>query len=521
MTRLRSVLWVDDEIETLDSQVLFLEQQGFAVERAANGDDALALLRAQPYGVVLLDEQMPGTRGLDLIPSLRAIDAAMPIVMVTKSEEPEVMRDAIGAEISDYLIKPVNPRQVLTVVTRLLDGERIRQQRLSRDFVTRFRELEGRRGVTLAWREWIELVAELAEWDVRLGEADEPGLRDALDALMAGVRQDFARFVAAHYPAWLQGGVADRPPLSVDVVSEFVRPALELHGRVMLVVVDCLRLDQWTMIRPVIERTFDVEVDHYFSILPTATPYARNAIFSGLLPRELDQRHPHVLRGRDEQSLNAHEAPLLVEQLRELTGRDVSVHYEKVFSTADGEAMLRHLPGHLARDGVTALVFNFVDQLTHGRTENEALFEVARDTAALRSLTRTWFERSVLHEALKEAERRRVPVLLTTDHGSLHCHTPATIFARRDATPSLRFKFGEELRVQEPDAAVLTDDLAAWGLPDRGPGVRMALATGDRFFVYPTKLREYQARYRGAFLHGGISPEEVVLPVALLMPRRR
>ncbi|MDZ4390738.1 MAG: response regulator [Gemmatimonadales bacterium] len=522
MARLRTILWVDDEIETLDSQLLFLEQNGFTVERAANGDDALALLRAQPYGVVLLDEQMPGTRGLDLVPAIRAIDSSMPVVMVTKSEGADTMRDAIGAEVADYLIKPVNPRQVLTVITRLLEGDQIRQQRLSRDFVTRFRELESRRGETLEWREWIELVVELTSWDVRLGQADEPGLRDALATLQSGMRQDFARFVASHYPGWIKGsGGADRPPLSVDVVSEFVRPTLELHGRVLLVVVDCLRLDQWTMIRPIVERLFDVEVDHYFSIVPTATPYARNSIFSGMLPRDLIARHPEVWRGRDERSLNAHESELLTEQLRELTGRDVPVHYEKVLSPADGETMLRHLPGHLARDGVTALVFNFIDQLTHGRTENEALYEVARDTAALRSLTRTWFERSALHQALKEAERRRVPVLFTTDHGSLHCHTPATIYARRDATPSLRFKFGEDLRVEDADGAVMIDDFAAWGLPDYPPATRLALATGDRFFVYPTKLREYQARYRGAFLHGGVSPEEIILPIALLTPRRR
>ncbi len=520
MIRPRSILWVDDEIDTLDSQVLFLEQQGFSVERATNGDDALVLLRRQPYGVVLLDEQMPGTRGLDLVPELRAIDASMPVVMVTKSEEPATMRDAIGVEIADYLIKPVNPRQVLTVVTRLLEGDRIRQQRLSRDFVTRFRELEGRRGKDLEWREWVELVAELAGWEVRLGQADEPGLQEALRTLRASMRVDFARFVEAHYPRWVAHDGADRPPLSVDVVSEFVRPTFEGHGRALLVVVDCLRLDQWAMMRPVIERIFDVEVDHYFSILPTATPYSRNAIFSGLDPRELLARHPKWWNERDEHSLNAHEAELLTEQLRELTGHAVPVQYEKVFSAGDGEAMLKRLPGHLARNGVTALVFNFIDQLTHGRTENEALYEVARDASALRSLTRTWFERSVLLEALKEAERRNVPVLLTTDHGSIHCHTPATIYAKRDATPSLRFKFGEELRVEDPSAAIAVDDFAAWGLPPRGAGARLMLATGDRFFVYPTKLREYQARYRGSFLHGGVSPEEVVLPIALLTPRR-
>lgn len=521
MARPRSILWIDDEIDALESQVLFLEQQGFQVERVTNGDDALVLLRRQTYGVVLLDEQMPGTRGLDLIAPLRAIDSSMPLVMVTKSEEPGTMRDAIGAEISDYLIKPVHPRQVLTVVTRLLEGDRIRQQRLSRDFVVRFRELEGRRREQLAWREWVELIAELAEWEVRLGQADEPGLQDALRTLQASIRRDFSTFVAESYPGWLSGSAgSDRPPLSVDVVSEFVRPTLDAAGRAMLVVVDCLRLDQWAMIRPMVEQLFDIEVDHYFSILPTATPFSRNAIFSGMLPAELVRRHPGRWNEQDEHSLNSHEAELLAEQLRELVGTDVPVQYEKVFSSTDGEAMLRRLPGHLSRDGLTALVFNFIDQLTHGRTENEALLEVARDAPALRALTRTWFERSVLYEALKEAERRQVPVLLTTDHGSIHCHTPATIYARKDATPSLRYKFGEELRVEDPATALVISDMAAWGLPERTPGTRLALAMDDHFFVYPTKLREYQARYRGAFLHGGISPEEVVLPIALLTPRR-
>src|SRR5690606_148504 len=332
MLRPKTILWVDDEIETLDSQVLFLEQQGFTVERATNGDDALVMLRKQPYGVVLLDEQMPGTRGLDLVPHLREIDASMPVVMVTKSEETATMRDAIGAEIADYLIKPVNPRQVLTVVTRLLEGDRIRQQRLSRDFVTRFRELEGRRGESLEWREWVELVAELAEWEVRLGQADEPGLQDALRTLQASIRADFAAFLTQHYPAWVAESGADRPPLSVDVVNEFVRPSLEVNGRAMLVVVDCLRLDQWSMIRPVIEKLFDVEVDHYFSVLPTATPYSRNAIFSGLYPRELQARHPEWWNERDDHSLNAHEGELLTEQLQQLSGREVPVRYEKVFS---------------------------------------------------------------------------------------------------------------------------------------------------------------------------------------------
>src|SRR6266403_3248055 len=521
MVRPKTILWVDDEVEGLAAHRRFLEDQGFTVAAAAHGDDALALLRRQAYSIVLLDEQMPGRRGLELIGEIRALDPAMPVVMVTQSEDEGTLREAIGIEVDDYLVKPVQPRQILSVITRLLEGDRIRQQRLARDFVTRFRELEGRRGATLAWREWIELVAELARWEARLGAANEPGLSDALRSLQRSLRKDFAEYVARQYPRWLAGPEGDRPPLSVDVGAEFLVPVLRSTGRVLFVVIDCLRLDQWEVLRDLITPLFDVEESHYYSILPTATPFSRNAIFSGLFPMEIAARHPEWWGApTDEESLNAHEAELLTEQLRELVGEEVPVRYEKLFTAADGADLLRRLPAHLAQPGVTALVFNFIDQLTHGRSENAILYEVARDADALRGLTKTWFERSPVLAALQEAERRNVPVLLTTDHGAIHCQTPATVFAKRDATANLRYKFGEDLRAEDPEAAIMVEDLKSYGLPDKGLGVRLLLATGDRFFVYPTKLREYQARYRGAFLHGGATPEEMILPVALLTPRR-
>src|SRR5438105_230567 len=520
MVRPKTILWVDDEVEGLAAHRRFLEDQGFTVAAAAHGDDALALLRRQAYSIVLLDEQMPGRRGIELIGESRAPDRAMPVVMVTQSEDEGTLREAIGIEVDDYLVKPVQPRQILSVITRLLEGDRIRQQHLARDFVSRFRELEGRRGATLAWREWIELVAELARWEVRLGAANEPGLSEALRSLQRSLRKDFAEYVARQYPRWLASPEGDRPPLSVDVGAEFLVPVLRSTGRVLFVLIDCLRLDQWEVLRDLVTPLFDVEESHYYSILPTATPFARNAIFSGLFPMEIAARHPGWWgQPSDEESLNAHEGELLTEQLEELMGRPVAVRYEKVFSSGEGD-LVRRLPAHLAQDGVTALVFNFVDQLTHGRSESAILYEVARDEAALRSLTRTWFERSPVLAALQEAERRGVTVLLTTDHGSIHCETPATVYAKRDATANLRYKFGEDLKSEDPEAAILVEDLKGFGLPGMGLGVRLLLATADRFFVYPTKLREYQARYRGSFLHGGVTPEEVILPVALLTPRR-
>src|ERR1051325_1103673 len=521
MPRPKSILWVDDEVEGLAAHRRFLEAQGFTVASAAHGDYGLPLPRRLPYSVLLLDEQMPGRTGRALRHEIRAIDAGVPVVMVTQSEEDATLREAIGAAVDDYLVKPVHPRQILSVITRLLEGDRIRQQRLARDFVTRFRELEGRRGASLAWREGIELVAELARWEVRLSACNEPGLSEALRTLQRSLRADFAGYVRHHFPRWLANPEGDRPPLSVDVVSEFVVPVLEAEGRVLFIVVDCLRLHQWGGLRDLITPLFEVEESHYYSILPTATPFARNAIFSGLFPMEIAARHPEWWGApTDEESLNAHEPELLIEQLRELTGEAVPVRYEKLFTAADGTDLLRRLPAHLAQPGVTALVFNFIDQLTHGRSENAILYEVARDADALRGLTRTWFERSPVLAALEEAERRNVPVLLTTDHGSIHCETPATVFAKRDATANLRYKFGEDLRSEDPEAAIMVEDLKSYGLPAKGLGVRLLLATGDRFFVYPTKLREYQARYRGAFLHGGATPEEMILPVALLTPRR-
>ena len=355
MPRPKSILWIDDEVDGLAAHRRFLEGQGFAVEQAAHGDDALALLRRQPYSVVLLDEQMPGRRGLDLIPEIRSIDPAMPVVMVTQSEDEGLLRDAIGIEVDDYLVKPVHPRQVLSVVTRLLEGDRIRQQRLARDFVTRFRELEGRRGAALAWREWIELVRELAQWEVRLAAGNEPGLSEALSNLQESLRKDFSTFVAKAYPRWLADPEGDRPPLSVDVGAEFLVPALKRTGRVLFLLIDCLRLDQWEVLRDLITPLFDVEESHYYSILPTATPFSRNAIFSGMFPMEIAARHPDWWGApSDEESLNAHEPELLTEQLQELLGKPVPVRYEKLFTAADGADLLRRLPAHLAQDGVTA-----------------------------------------------------------------------------------------------------------------------------------------------------------------------
>jgi CheY-like chemotaxis protein len=461
---------------------------------------------------------MPGKRGLEAFREIRELDAHLPIVMVTKSEEDATLHEAIGADIRDYLVKPINPRQVLTVITRILEGPKIRQQAIARAFVERFRAMELERERTLGWREWVARYAELVEWDITLTRAGEESLDESLQALYPDLRREFAEFMRHAYPAWLRDLEGDRPPLSIDIVPEFVLPVLDSERAVVFVVIDCLRLDQWRVLQPLLAPFVDVETTHYFSVLPTATPYSRNALFSGLFPGEIAARYPDWWGEREDESLNAHERELLEAQVRELVGR-TPVRYDKISTATDSDELERRLSSAIASEGVSAFVFNFVDLLTHGRSESAILYEVARDEIALRQITRQWFERSVLFSLLKDAARRGIPVLVTSDHGSIHCRTPATVFAKRDATANLRYKFGEDLRAERPELALLFTDSDALRLPRRGLGANTLLATGDSFFVYPTKLREYQTRYRGSFLHGGVTPEEVILPVALLTPR--
>jgi DNA-binding response OmpR family regulator len=514
----KRLLWVDDEIDLLRPHLLFLQGRGYHVDAASNGDDAMELVRMHGYDLVLLDQHMPGKTGIEILDEIRRVDPRVPVVMVTKSEDDVTMTDAIGRRVADYLVKPTSPRQVLSVVTRLLEGDAIQQQLVAREFVQRFRELNAERGEHRGWREWARSYSELVDWELRLRDAGETGLLASLETLLDDFRREFCAFVSEHYGAWVNGA-EDRPPLSVDLVPQFLSPVLTPGSSALFVVIDCLRLDQWRTLIPLLEPFAQVEEALYYSILPTATPFSRNAIFSGLYPDQFSERLPGWW-GRDgEGSLNADEALLFRELVERVAGPHTGTRYEKVFAAGEGEQMLRRLPGHLSHPGVTALVFGFVDLLTHGRTESAVLLEVARDKEALRALTRQWFERSEAFTAIREALRMGHPVLVTTDHGSIHCHRPATVFAKRDTTQNLRYKFGDGLRAEDPSLAFSTSDERVLRFPAGRAARNYLIALEDVFFVYPTKLRQYQARYRGSFLHGGISPEEMILPVALLTPR--
>jgi CheY-like chemotaxis protein len=515
----KRILWVDDEIDLLRPHLLFLQQRGYHVDAITNGDDALALLGENHYDLVLLDEQMPGISGLEVLDVLRREDPHVRVVMVTKSEEDRTMTEAIGRRVDAYLVKPTSPRQVLSVVTRILEGSAIRQQQAAQDFAGRFRELELLRQEARSADEFGVIYEELIDWHVRLEAAGERGLMDSVSSLLIELRRDFGSWIRQHYPRWVRDQ-EEGPMLSVDVVKECLVPLLGSKP-VFFVVLDCMRLDQWKVISPILAEYFEIEEQLHYSILPTATPYSRNALFSGYYPERIAKDHPGWWDfSDDEGSLNAFEDELIRDQLKRLVGRDVPVHYEKIFSDRDGEHVRGRIRSALKKKGtVVALVFNFVDLMTHGRSESPILMEVAKDEAALRDITRSWFERSTLLSVLKDAAANGHHVIFTTDHGSILCQRPTTVFARRDATANLRYKFGGDLRAEDTGNVFATNDQQDLGFPAGKLGTTYLVAMEDYFFVYPTKLREYQARYRNSFLHGGISPEEMIVPVVHLIPR--
>jgi CheY-like chemotaxis protein len=517
MANARRILWVDDEVELFEPHLLFLRQRGYEVDTATNGDDALELIRASSYDLVLLDEQMPGRRGLDVLAAIRRETPHVSVVMVTKSEEDQTLQEAIGRRVDDYLVKPTSPRQVLSVVLRLLEGSQLQQQRAAQDFAARFGELSREKDTASEWRDYFGLYSELVDWELRLEAAGEAGLVDSVRSLLTDLRREFGDEVKREYARWLRSGPENRPPLSTDVVRRWLLPRLG-NGPVLFMIIDCLRLDQWRAMKPLLADLFDIDEQLYSSILPTATPYARNALFSGRFPASIAEEYPEWW-ARDEGSLNAFEDDLFRAHLKKLTGRDIDVVYEKVFTDDEADELEGRVRNAFKTDAVVSLVFNFVDLLIHGRSESSLLMEVARDVPGLRSLTLQWFERSAAYRILTEAAAKGVEVVLTTDHGSILCERPLTVYARRDATSNLRYKFGEDLRAEQPQAVYAVNDESELNFPPGTLATNYVIALEDYFFVYPTKLREYQARYRNSFLHGGVSLEEMVLPVATLRPR--
>lgn len=520
----KRILWVDDEIDHLRPHVKFLEDRGFAVEGVANGEDAVALVADPPnqdrFDLVILDEMMPGISGLETLQGIKDHDPYVPVIMVTKSEDEGLIDAAIRKEIHNYLVKPVNPLQVYTVAKQLLEGDRLRETGVMRDYVEEFTVLRNLRMDSSDPSVWMDVAKKLADWDVRLDEHRDAGLLQTHEDARSEANVEFARYVRDNYADWASGDREDRPRMSIDIIPEYVAPLLREKRKVYFVLIDCLRLDQWLAIEPLLEQYYDIKRDHYFSILPTATSFSRNAIFAGLWPSEIAARHPEYwnMPGDKESSLNRFERQLLDLQLERLDVKvNPSTKYIKVFNQNEASAVKKDIAS-LYSLPLVAMVFNFIDILSHGRSESEILQEIAPDEAAFRAITTAWFKHSSMFDILKAISKQDATVVLTTDHGSVLAKKSTVAYGNRDTSTNLRFKIGSNLGCDEKNALLLKDP-ADFKLPANGLNTNYILANENYYFVYPTNYHEYERQYKGSFQHGGISLEEMILPCVVMNPK--
>lgn len=512
----KKILWVDDEIDSLKPHLLFLEKKGFAVQSAMSGDDAIQAVQNENFDLILLDEMMPGKDGLTTLEEIKDLRPHLPVVMVTKSEEESLMEDAIGSKIDDYLVKPVNPSQILLVIKRLLDSKKIISSSSMRRYVQEINKFNQRLFGPMNPEDWFDAARIVAEWNVEMDDSTDEGLKQTHEGTKKEWNNEFTKYILSQYQKWLKGD--RRVRLSPDVVSQFVVPPLKAKNQVLFVVVDCMRLDQWMLIEPLIAEFCTVERDYYFAILPTATPFARNALYAGLFPDEINKVYPDLYRAQDEGSLNREEDRLFNDNLvRHGLRYEGQMRYVKVYDNTEGEALAKRASDHFESPAVT-YVFNFLDILTHGRSNNVILKEIAGTEAAFRTLMRSWFVHSPLYTILQTFIQRGFKIVVTSDHGSILCKQGTMAHGRKSTSTNLRYKYGDNLN-SDPKDSLLIKKPEEWRLPKFTLATTYIIAKDDYYFVYPNNYNEMVRQFQNSFQHGGISLEEMVVPVATLTPR--
>ncbi len=514
------ILWVDDEIDLLRPHIRLLVEKGYSVDTATNGEDAVSLVRTASFDLVFLDEMMAGMGGLRTLAEIKDLRPNLPVVMITKNEEESLMEEAIGSKINDYLTKPVNPSQVLMACKKFLEGRKIAGAAVSRDYIQGFNQISSALMQGPDFNEWISIYSRLSDWAMELDAHPELGLKQTLTDQMRECNLAFGKYIEKNYRDWIaQKG--NRPILSPEVVDRFVIPEIQAGRSVILFVIDCLRLDQWRVMESYLHDYFTIATQYYYSILPTATPYSRNAIFSGSFPSDVEVRFPELWEKSedDETSRNRYEKQFLEKLLeRRKIVLKPEPKYVKILDPEFGRSIEANINSY-TETRLTSIVVNFVDMLAHGRSDSSLLKEIAPDESAYRTLTQSWFQHSSLFGMLKTlARNRNVTVMLTTDHGSIRCLRGTRVLGDREASTNLRYKFGRNLKAEEK-AAIFIKDPAEYRLPRRGVTVNYIIAKEDYYFVYPTDYHRYLNQYRDSFQHGGVSMEEVILPMVMLTPK--
>lgn len=507
------ILWVDDEIDSLNSQVMFLENKGYHVTTKTNGFDAVEFVREHIVDVVLLDETMPGITGLQTLQQIKELNNNLPVVLITKNEAENLMDEAIGSQISDYLIKPVNPNQVLLSLKKIIDNKRLVAEKTTSAYQQEFSHLFMALSSNPNYNEWMDIYKKLVYWELEMKKSDSPEMQEVFQTQKHEANIEFFKFISKNYASWVSPKSTDAPIMSHNLMKYKVLPHIEKGTSLFFVLIDNLRFDQWKAIQPIFAESFRIlEEETFYSILPTATQYARNAIFAGMLPIDIEKQFATEWRNDDEEGgKNLHEETFLRAQLKKNGKSDLKVSYTKITNNSDGQRLVDNIHNMLDND-LNVIVYNFVDMLSHARTEMEVLKELAGDETSYRSITRSWFEHSPLHQALKKISEKNINLVIATDHGSTRVKTPAKVIGDKQTTANLRYKHGRNLNYEAKDVLAFRDPREA-GLPVPNVNSSYIFAKGDIFLCYPNNYNHFVNYYKNTFQHGGISLEEMIVPI--------
>lgn len=510
---LAKIIWVDDEIESLQSQKMFLENKGYEVKTFTNGFDAIDYVKENAIDVMLIDESMPGITGLETLAKIKEIRQSLPVVLITKNETENLMDEAIGSQITDYLIKPVNPNQVWLSLKKIIDNRRLVAEKTTTAYQQEFRNLFMALNSSPDYNEWMDVYKKLVYWELEMQKSDSPEMQEVLQSQKSEANTEFFKFISKNYAGWIGNKTGHAPVMSHSLLQFKVLPHLEPGKPLFFVLIDNLRFDQWRAIQPIFAESFRIlEEDTFYSILPTATQYARNAIFAGMLPMEIEKKFPQYWKNDDDEGgKNLHEEDLLRAHLKRLGKGDLKVSYTKVLNNQAGLDLVNNIHNLLTND-LNVIVYNFVDMLSHARTEMEVLKELAGDEMSYRSLTASWFEHSPLHQALKKIAEKNVRVVVGTDHGSVRVKTPYKVIGDKQTTTNLRYKHGRNLNYEPKEVLAFRDPKEA-GLPVPNINSSYIFAKEDSFLCYPNNYNHYVNYYRNTFQHGGVSLEEMIVPV--------
>lgn len=508
------ILWADDEIDLLKPHILFLKAKGYDVTTVSNGRDALDALETDSFSLILLDENMPGISGLETLAEINASHPEIPVIMITKSEEENIMDQAIGNQIADYLIKPVNPNQILLSIKKNLHSREIVAEQATSDYQQDFQKLASQINMASTLDDWMDVYRQLVRWELKLADTDT-SMGELLLMQKRDANSNFCKFVKRNYEDWLSG--ESRPLMSPDLFKKRVFPLLDEGEKVCFFLVDNFRLDQWKVVQPLLAEFFNISEELYTTILPTSTQYARNAIFAGLMPFDIKKMFPALWVEEDEdEGLNIHESELIKTQLDRFRRKE-KFSYTKLNDSSAGEKFIRSLGASKDID-LNVVVLNFIDMLSHARTESKMIRELANNDAAYRSLTESWFRHSSAVDIFRRLAELGYKVILTTDHGTIRVDNPIKVVGDRNTNTNLRYKVGKSLSYN-PKQVYEMHDPKKFGLPAPNLSSTFIFACNEDFFSYPNNYNYYVQYYNGTFQHGGISLQEMLVPLVTLSPK--